>query len=35
VSALAAAAVQGCHNVTLVNRDILKNKNRWHPKSPI
>ncbi|HCP11904.1 MAG TPA: ribosomal RNA small subunit methyltransferase A [Planctomycetaceae bacterium] len=27
MSALAAEAVQGCQNVTLVNRDILKNKN--------
>jgi len=32
MSALAAAAVQGCHNVTLVNRDILKNKNTLAPE---
>ena len=32
MSALAAEAVQGCQNVTLVNRDILKNKNTLAPE---
>jgi 16S rRNA (adenine1518-N6/adenine1519-N6)-dimethyltransferase len=31
MSALAAEAVQGCRNVTLVNEDILKNKNTLAP----
>ncbi|MFN9721290.1 MAG: 16S rRNA (adenine(1518)-N(6)/adenine(1519)-N(6))-dimethyltransferase RsmA [Planctomycetota bacterium] len=32
MSALAAEAVQGCANVTLINNDILKNKNTLDPK---
>lgn len=31
MSALAAEAVQGCNNVTLINSDILKNKNTLDP----